>query len=108
MHCSLCRSRFSLQTLRRHNQYVLHPPSKPTHDSPNFTDDDRAELECVCRAQNANTLIPACEACVAQFDRRDKDDNDRDRDDNDRDDRNDNDNNDRDRNGLFAPRLFVE
>jgi hypothetical protein len=80
----------------------------PTHNLPDFPDDDRAELECVCRAQNANTLIPTCEACVAQFDRRDNDDNDRDRDDNDRDDRNDNDNNDRDRNGLFTPRLFVE
>ncbi|KAH7087653.1 hypothetical protein FB567DRAFT_350312 [Paraphoma chrysanthemicola] len=32
------------------------------------TNDDRAELDCVCRTPNANVLIPTCEACVAQFD----------------------------------------
>lgn len=35
------------------------------------SDNDRAELECICRAPNANTIIPTCEACVAQFDRDD-------------------------------------
>lgn len=32
------------------------------------SDDDRAELDCVCRTPNANVLVPTCEACVAQFD----------------------------------------
>ena len=46
------------------------------------TDNDRAELECICRAPNANTLVPTCEACVAQFDT-DTDNDDNDRNDND-------------------------
>ncbi|KAF2128597.1 hypothetical protein P153DRAFT_376709 [Dothidotthia symphoricarpi CBS 119687] len=44
-------------------------------------ENDTAELQCVCNATNANTLIPACEACVAQFDvDNDDDDNVRDND----------------------------
>ncbi|KAL2001050.1 hypothetical protein VTN02DRAFT_2309 [Thermoascus thermophilus] len=39
-----------------------------------YDDDDRAELNCVCSGQNAHTLIPLCEACVAKYD--DDDDND--------------------------------
>lgn len=31
-------------------------------------DNDNAELQCICNASNANTLIPACEACVRQYD----------------------------------------
>jgi hypothetical protein len=37
------------------------------------TDDDAAELACICRAPNAATLIPTCEACVAEFDQDDTD-----------------------------------
>ncbi|KAJ4992425.1 CAP22 protein [Stagonosporopsis vannaccii] len=36
-------------------------------------DDDAAELDCMCRAPNAGTLIPACEACVAEYDNDDTD-----------------------------------
>lgn len=39
----------------------------------NFQDDDAAELQCICTAPNANTLIPNCEACVAEFDNDDDD-----------------------------------
>ncbi|KAL6708175.1 hypothetical protein ACN47E_003359 [Coniothyrium glycines] len=31
-------------------------------------DNDAAELNCICTAPNANTLLPTCEACVAQYD----------------------------------------
>ncbi|KAI8940794.1 hypothetical protein NX059_002058 [Plenodomus lindquistii] len=37
-------------------------------------DDDAAELNCVCTANNASTFIPACDACVEQFRRPDADD----------------------------------
>lgn len=47
-------------------------------------DDDVAELNCICSAANANTIIPTCDACVAQFDVPDRD-NDKD----DKDDKND-------------------
>jgi hypothetical protein len=50
---------------------------------------DAGELNCICQAQNANTLFPTCEACVAQFD------NNNDNDDDDDDDNNNN-NNDND------------
>lgn len=46
----------------------------------NENESDAAELDCVCRAPNANVLLPPCEACVSQFD---TDDNDNDNDDND-------------------------
>ena len=56
--------------------------------TPAFQDNnDTAELNCICQAQNANTLFPTCEACVAQFDN-DNDDDDNDDDNND--DNNDN------------------
>ncbi|KAH7348071.1 hypothetical protein BKA66DRAFT_432649 [Pyrenochaeta sp. MPI-SDFR-AT-0127] len=42
----------------------------------NENESDAAELDCVCRAPNANTLLPPCEACVAQFDTDDNDDTD--------------------------------
>ncbi|KAH6622230.1 hypothetical protein C7974DRAFT_377825 [Boeremia exigua] len=38
---------------------------------------DNAEIQCICRANNANTLLPACDACVQQYDRDLDDDNDR-------------------------------
>ncbi|KAF1851012.1 uncharacterized protein K460DRAFT_350992 [Cucurbitaria berberidis CBS 394.84] len=48
----------------------------------NENETDAAELACICRAPNANTLVPTCEACVAQFDRDDdQDDNPNDRND---------------------------
>ncbi|KAF2031396.1 hypothetical protein EK21DRAFT_110994 [Setomelanomma holmii] len=47
------------------------------------TNDDRAELDCICRAPNANVLVPACEACVAEFDNDDTDMDDNSVDDND-------------------------
>ncbi|KAF3038091.1 hypothetical protein E8E12_003140 [Didymella heteroderae] len=37
-------------------------------DCDNQHDNDNAELQCICSAANANTLIPNCEACVAQYD----------------------------------------
>jgi hypothetical protein len=37
------------------------------------SDDDAAEVTCICRAPNAFTLVPACEACVAEFDQDDSD-----------------------------------
>ncbi|CAO2649467.1 Nn.00g068520.m01.CDS01 [Neocucurbitaria sp. VM-36] len=37
---------------------------------------DADELECICQAPNANTLVPSCEACVAQYDQDDSDDDD--------------------------------
>lgn len=33
-----------------------------------MSENDNAELQCICSATNANTLIPTCEACVTQFD----------------------------------------
>lgn len=39
-------------------------------------DNDNAELQCICNATNANTLIPNCEACVAQYDTDTDDDDD--------------------------------
>jgi hypothetical protein len=64
--------------------------SSPQHTNPRTQDNnDAAELNCICQAQNANTLFPTCEACVAQFDN-----------DNDDSDDNDNDNND---NGKYTP-----
>ncbi|KAF2823845.1 hypothetical protein CC86DRAFT_60753 [Ophiobolus disseminans] len=42
----------------------------------NETNDDRAEVDCICRSQNAATLIPACDACVQQFDTDNDDPND--------------------------------
>ncbi|KAF2854353.1 hypothetical protein T440DRAFT_273655 [Plenodomus tracheiphilus IPT5] len=40
------------------------------------TNDDATELNCICTAPNANTLVPFCDACVAQFRVPDNDDND--------------------------------
>jgi len=51
-------------------------PRPPLHSftSPNSCiDDDAAELNCICQAPNAGTLIPSCEACVAEFDNDDND-----------------------------------
>jgi len=45
-----------------------------------FNNDDNGENNCICTAPNASTLLPACEACVRQYDT-----------DDDADDRNDND-----------------
>lgn len=39
------------------------------------SDDDGAEIQCVCNTQNAGAFIPACDACVETFRRR-EDDND--------------------------------
>ena len=36
-------------------------------------DNDAAELNCICTAPNANTLVPTCEACVAEYDNDDSD-----------------------------------
>lgn len=43
------------------------------HTQSDRTVDDTAELDCMCRAPNAGTLIPACEACVAEYDNDDTD-----------------------------------
>ncbi|KAJ4402255.1 hypothetical protein N0V91_007288 [Didymella pomorum] len=44
-------------------------------------DNDAAELQCICSAANASTLLPNCEACVAQYDTdTDDDDNNNDND----------------------------
>ncbi|CAI9628943.1 unnamed protein product [Alternaria burnsii] len=37
-----------------------------TRDCDNSTNDDAAERQCVCNAQNANTAIPLCAACITQ------------------------------------------
>ncbi|KAG9193706.1 hypothetical protein G6011_03741 [Alternaria panax] len=37
-----------------------------TRDCDNSTNDDAAERRCVCNAQNANTAIPLCAACITQ------------------------------------------
>jgi hypothetical protein len=54
--------------------------SKPRHAHLFFTqlthhakDNDAAELDCICRAPNAASLIPTCEACVANYDNDDTD-----------------------------------
>lgn len=45
------------------------------------TNDDNAELQCICTAQNASTLVPNCELCVrnndwqTEGDRQNSDDN---------------------------------
>ncbi|KAL4819825.1 hypothetical protein BDW67DRAFT_124502 [Aspergillus spinulosporus] len=31
------------------------------------TDNDAAEARCICRANNASSIIPRCEACIAQY-----------------------------------------
>ncbi|KAF2999407.1 hypothetical protein E8E13_006987 [Curvularia kusanoi] len=51
-------------------------------DCDNRFDNDNAETQCICTAPNANNLLPACEACVRQYDTGD-DDDDNDRNDND-------------------------
>merc|ERR1712137_79144 len=41
----------------------------------NDSNDDSSEvLQCICTANNANTLIPNCEACVRQYNDNDNDD----------------------------------
>lgn len=40
------------------------------------TNDDRAEKECMCKLQDASTVIPQCEACVAKYHSEVSDDND--------------------------------
>ncbi|KAH6866675.1 hypothetical protein BKA58DRAFT_403532 [Alternaria rosae] len=37
-------------------------------------DDSSAVLQCICTANNANSLIPQCEACVRQYNGNDNDD----------------------------------
>ncbi|KAH7387009.1 hypothetical protein DE146DRAFT_768844 [Phaeosphaeria sp. MPI-PUGE-AT-0046c] len=39
----------------------------------NTTDNDTAELDCICRTPNAGTLLPTCEACVSEYDDKDND-----------------------------------
>ncbi|PYI21476.1 hypothetical protein BO99DRAFT_453463 [Aspergillus violaceofuscus CBS 115571] len=53
------------------------------------TDNDRAELQCVCQWDRAATLIPLCEACIGYY--RTQQHHDADNDDDDDDDDNDND-----------------
>jgi hypothetical protein len=66
------------------------------HTNPFSQDNnDAGELDCICQAQNANTLFPTCEACVAQFDNDDDDDDD------------DNDNNNNNDNGKHPPPLCL-
>ncbi|KAJ8109963.1 hypothetical protein OPT61_g7070 [Boeremia exigua] len=43
--------------------------------------DDNTEIQCICNATDARTLLPACDACVQQYDT-DVDDDDDDFDDN--------------------------
>lgn len=38
--------------------------------------DDNAEIQCICNANDAGTLLPACDACVQQYDTDLDDDND--------------------------------
>ncbi|KAF2143097.1 uncharacterized protein K452DRAFT_358109 [Aplosporella prunicola CBS 121167] len=38
------------------------------NDSSDNDDNDRAQLDCVCKAENAAADIPSCEACVSRFD----------------------------------------
>ncbi|KAL4740546.1 hypothetical protein BDV11DRAFT_185096 [Aspergillus similis] len=33
----------------------------------NQTDDDAAEARCICGANDASSIIPQCEACIAQY-----------------------------------------
>ncbi|KAJ4379123.1 hypothetical protein N0V86_005166 [Didymella sp. IMI 355093] len=49
---------------------------KIANDCNNQHNDDNAELQCICNAANASTLLPNCEACVAQYDNDDDDDDD--------------------------------
>lgn len=44
-----------------------------TRDCDNSTNDDAAELNCLCNATNASTLIPLCAACISQNGDRDND-----------------------------------
>lgn len=68
--CDNRHGMFSSKILQRGSTLTHHP------------DNDAAERNCICTAPNAGNLIPACEACVRQYDTDD---------DNDNDDRNDND-----------------
>jgi hypothetical protein len=43
------------------------------HATKHAVDNEAAELQCICRAPNAGTLVPTCEACVAEFDQDDTD-----------------------------------
>ncbi|KAE8167014.1 hypothetical protein BDV40DRAFT_296044 [Aspergillus tamarii] len=55
------------------------------HKCDNMHDSDRAEMQCICDWKQAPSLIPLCEACIAQY-RSER--NNRDYDDDDDDDRN--------------------
>lgn len=39
-------------------------------------DGDRQEVDCICNSENARTQLPACAACVRQFDTDNDDDDD--------------------------------
>ncbi|KAE8344760.1 hypothetical protein BDV24DRAFT_9561 [Aspergillus arachidicola] len=54
------------------------------HKCDNMHDSDRAEMKCICDWKQATSLIPLCEACIAQY-RSER--NNRDHDDDDDDDR---------------------
>ncbi|RDW92845.1 putative GPI anchored protein [Aspergillus mulundensis] len=55
------------------------------------SDDDADEARCICDADDAQTIIPRCEACIAQYRSDHPQDNDNDGDDNDDDDDDNND-----------------
>ncbi|OGM46459.1 GPI anchored protein [Aspergillus bombycis] len=56
------------------------------HKCDNMHDNDRAEMKCICDWNQAPSLIPLCEACIAQYrsERNNRDDDDDDDDDDDR------------------------
>ena len=37
------------------------------HKCDNMHDSDRAEMQCICDWKQAPSLIPLCEACIAQY-----------------------------------------
>lgn len=46
---------------------VCRPVIQGSRRCDNQTRTDTAEMQCMCRLANATTVIPRCEACVAEF-----------------------------------------
>ncbi|KAE8354569.1 hypothetical protein BDV28DRAFT_146938 [Aspergillus coremiiformis] len=65
---------------------VCSPVVGIAHKCDNMHNSDRAEMQCICDWNQAPSLIPLCEACIAQYrsERNNRDDDNDDDDDNDR------------------------
>lgn len=46
---------------------VCRPVVRRSEKCDKDTDDDHAEKECMCLMENASSVIPRCEACVARY-----------------------------------------